>query len=288
MQCKNCSGNEFKETRSGNFKCSYCGTLYYEESKNTVLNNPHRRKNILIYASAFVIFVIISIIIFSYRTVILKSDETVNTNNSTFTNEEKLPEPAGEIITVDAIPDSIGNVYFLAMCRNTGKVAINRPEVTLRLISEKGEKIASGKGYAFMDRLNPGEITPVYILVTNCPQYQKYETDFTPELPFIIPEGGIVSKRFNGEFIDVSLKQSDSYNNHKIRGKIKNISKYNAKYVQAAVILYNKNDKAVGYGSTYISEKSLKPGDFDFFEIYLSTVLEKPEYYKLFFDGNVD
>jgi len=288
MQCRNCSGNEFRQTGSGNYKCSYCGTLYYEEEKNSNLTVNKNWKKFLIPLFTLSISIIAASFFFTFSSRSTDKDKKSNLNNQTFTNEEKLPDPKGEIISVDPIPDSIGNVYFLAMCRNSGKVAMNRPEVTIRLFSDKDEKIASGKGYAFIDRLNPDEITPVYILVTNCPAYKKYEIDFTPELPFIIPEGGIFRKKFSGEFIDVSLKQTDSFNNHKLRGRIKNISEYDAKYVQVAAILYNKDDKAVGYGSTYINEKSLKPGGFDFFEIYLTTVTEKPEYYKLYFDGNVD
>jgi len=287
MQCKNCSGNEFIKTKSGNFRCSYCSTLYYEESKINIIDQLRERKKIILPAIV-VLTVIASIsILFTMEDDATKTDNN-NVNNYTFTNEEKLPDPAGEIVSVDAIPDSIGNVYFLAMCRNTGKVSLNRPEITIRLLSSTNEKVGSGKGYSFVDKLNPGEITPVYILVTNCPEYQKYEIDFTPELPYIIPEGGVFSKKFTGEFTEVSMKQTDSSNNHKIRGKIKNNSQYDAKFVQVAAILYDENDKAIGYGSTYISEKILKPENFDFFEIYLTTVTAKPEYYKLYFDAIVD
>ena len=288
MQCKNCSGNEFKTTPSGNFKCSYCGTLYYVETgKYNLYLKIHWKKAAI--SAAGILF--ITVLIFSFfkitnRTVQIGNKN--NTNNYTFTNEEKLPEPQGEVLSVDAIPDIIGNVYFLIICRNSGEISIRKPEITIRLLSDKGEKVASGKGYAFIDRLNPGEITPVYVLVTNSPAYVKYETDFTPELPFVIPEGGVFNRKFSGEFIDVTMKQTDVYNNHKIRGKIKNISGHDAKYVQVAAILYNDDDKAVGFGSTYISEKNLKPDSFDFFEIYLTTVTEKPGYYKLFFDGSVD
>ncbi len=288
MQCKNCSGNEFKKTMSGNFKCSYCSTLYYEETEKNVLTQLIKNRRITIPAASIVIIIVITYITFTIISNRNKINNTGSSNNYTFDNKEKLPDPMGEITSVSPIPDSIGNVYFLAMCRNSGKVAINRPEITIRLFSASDEKIASGKGYAFIDRLNPGETTPVYILVTNCPQYKKYEIDFTPALPFIIPQGGVFSKSFSGEFSDVSMIQTDSYNNHKIRGKIKNSSGYDAKYVQVAAILYDKNDKAVGYGSTYINEKTLKPGGYDFFEIYLTTVTDKPEYYKLYFDGNVD
>ncbi len=287
MQCKNCSGNEFKKTASGNFKCSYCSTLYYEETEKKDLSRILAKKNILIPTAAIVIITIIVYAAFSFtRGRIEPVDNSVN--NYTFDNKEKLPEPMGEIISVDSIPDSIGNVYFLVMYKNSGKVSLNRPEVTIRLLSAKNEKIASGKGFAFIDKLNPGEITPVYILVTNCPVYSKYELDFTPELPFIIPQGGVFGRKFSGEFFDVTLTQTDSSNNHKLRGKIKNSSEYDAQYVQIAAILYNKQDKVIGYGTTYINEKKLKPGGFDFFEIYLTTVTDKPEYYKLYFEGNVD
>ena len=286
MQCKNCSGNEFKPTKSGNFKCSYCSTLYYEESKKSIFSDYKKSPKIIVASAAILILITGIIIIFSVKNRVDETDSSAN--NYTFTNDQKLPDPSGEVLSVDAIPDSIGNIYFLTMCRNNGKVALNRPEVTIRLLSEKNEKVASGKGYAFMNRLNPGEVTPVYILVTNCPKYAKYETDFTPELPYTIPQGGVFTKNFSGEFIDVSLTQSDSYNNHKIIGKIKNVSKFEAKYVQVAAILYDKNNKAVGYSSTYINEKALKPDSFDFFEIYLTTVTAVPEYYKLYFDGNVD
>lgn len=290
MQCRNCSGNEFKQTKTGNFKCSYCSTLYYEEAKSNLRPDLQGLKKFMIPLTGLIIltFSVIAISLFNLKSKPEGEISSFSSNGSTFTNEEKLPPPSGEIFSVDALPDIIGNVYFLAMCRNTGKTAINKPEVTIRLLSEKGEKVATGKGYAFADRLNPGEITPVYILVTNCPAYNKYETDFTPELPFVIPEGGVFKKTFSAEFSEVSLKQTDSYNNHKIRGKIKNSSQYDARYVQVAAILYGKNDKAVGYGSTYISEKILKPGNFDFFEIYLTTVTAVPEYYKLYFEGNVD
>jgi len=288
MQCKNCSGNEFKKTGTGNYKCSYCSTLYYEEAKRDYLQSFRNSKKIIIPVTVILIVAGIAFLFMNYTDSNKSLEEKNTSNNYTFSNEQKLPDPLGEVVSVDPIPDIIGNVYFLVMCKNTGKVAVNKPEVTIRLLSDKNEKIASGKGYGFNDRLNPGETTPVYILVTNCPKYARYETDFKPDLPYTIPEGGVFNRKFSGEFIEVAMKQTDSYNNHKIRGKIKNISDYGAKYVQVAAILYNKNDKAVGYGSTYVSEKLLNPDSFDFFEIYLTTVTEKPEYYKLFFEGSVD
>lgn len=290
MHCRNCSGNEFRETGSGNYKCSYCGTLYYEEKNNikkTLTVSGKRIKFIII--SAAVLCIIIPAVFYFTPKPSNTAPETVKSDSgSTFQNENRLPEPAGEVISVDAIPDSIGNVYFLVMCRNSGKVAIRQPMITIRLLSENNEKLASGNGYAFTDHLNPGEITPVYLIVSDCPGYKKYETEFIPELPFLVPEGGLYSKKFTGEFFDVTMKQTYSSRDQKINGKIKNVSGYDAKFVRVAAILYSKNDKAIGYGYTFVSEKVLKPDAFDFFEIYVSTVTEVPEYYKLYYYGNVE
>ncbi|HPS57027.1 MAG TPA: hypothetical protein PK514_02885 [Spirochaetota bacterium] len=56
MQCRNCSGNEFSRTVSGNFKCSYCGTLYYDEKKTAAtLMNLYRKAAISAGAGSFVV-----------------------------------------------------------------------------------------------------------------------------------------------------------------------------------------------------------------------------------------
>jgi hypothetical protein len=84
------------------------------------------------------------------------------------------------------------------------------------------------------------------------------------------------------------MRQTSSSNSHEIKGKIKNKSDYSAKYVRVAAVLYGKNDKAAGYGYSYISEKILRPGSFDFFKINIYTVRTKPEYYRLFFEANIN
>lgn len=292
MQCRNCSGNEFTETSNGNHKCVYCGTLFYiEPRKNENVKQPagYKPAKILILIVAVLgLSIAIGIVSFTARRAPSTGTKTDSAeNHQTFTNESKLPLPKGEIAAVEAIPDIIGNVYFIVMCKNTGDIAMERPQVTIRLFSNKNEKIASGTGYAFKNYLNPGEISPVVVLITNCPRYSRHEIEFKPELPYIIPEGGVFIKRFTGTFSDVSLKQVSSANEHLLRGKIRNSSGFDALYVQVAAVLYDKNNRIAGYGYTFIKEKTLKPGDWDFFEINLTTVRSAPDHYTLFYDANI-
>ncbi|HPF05318.1 MAG TPA: FxLYD domain-containing protein [Spirochaetota bacterium] len=293
MQCRNCSGNEFRKTVSGNYKCVYCGTLYHEERfKHPEKFNFKSRYVITAVTSAIILLVLI-------LTVFMLSEDTKNRSanppgkivsrqeNGVRFSAGEIPEPEGAVLSVDVIPDSIGNHYFLALCRNTGKVSVRAPHVTVRLYSANNVKIGSGSGYSFMNNLNPGETTPVLILVQKPPKYSRFETEYTAELPFVIPENGVFEKRFTGEISDVALKMTGGGTSYKLKGSIKNTSDYNAKYVQVAAVIYNSSDKAIGYGSAFISEKVLKPGDFDLFNMYITTVAGKPDHYKLYYHGMV-
>lgn len=289
MQCRNCSGNEFRKTSSGNYKCSYCGTLYYPERKSsTAMKMP---RNAFLTAAAVILIVLGAVVLVLQKPCGKGDTETrpaTGNGDYTFANIEKLPEPAAEVLSVDAIPDVIGNMYFLVMCKNTGNVAIRKPHVTIRLFSDKNKKIATGSGYSFADNLNPGDETPVYVLVRDCPEYSRHETDFTPELPYIIPEKGVFKKVFSAEITETSLRPGPYSGSFKIRGKIFNRSSYTGNYVQAAVVLYNKSRKVIGYGSSFISEKKLRPGDFDFFEISFHSLEENPDHYRIFYYGRPD
>lgn len=289
MQCRNCSGNEFDKTSSGNFKCRYCGTLFYAEKRKHLsgIKLPVKTAVLVVFVFLFVT----CLIIFTFRSCRDNQSgiaENPAENNYTFSNVENLPEPSAELESIDAIPDTIGNVYFLVMCRNSGKVAIRKPYVTIKLYSGKNVKVATGSGYGFSENLNPGEETPVYILVNKCPAYARYETEFTPELPYIIPEKGIFSSVFKAEISEVTMKPLSIQRSFKVRGKIINRCQAEAKYVQVAVVLYSKEGRAIGYGSTFINQKNLKPGDFDFFEADFYSLNGKPDYYKIYYYGSID
>ncbi len=290
MQCRNCSGNEFRETVSGNFKCSYCGTLYYEEKKQAVYLKKRSLRAVLLAGVGLLVLTLALLLVMVKPWG--KTDEKIKTDAAdssyTFNNVEKLQEPSAELIRVDLIPDSTGNLYFLVICKNTGKVAIKQPRLTVRLFSSKNEKVATGTGYGLAANLNPNEETPVYVLVKDCPEYSRYEIDFQPELPYIIPDGGVFKKVFSAEIAGASVKPGPYEDTYIARGKIINRSPHTGSYVQVAVLLYDGQNKALGYASTYIHEKKLKPGDFDFFEVIFYGIGSEPDHYKIFYNGGAD
>lgn len=290
MQCRNCSGNEFKKTESGNYRCAYCSTLFYEEKlQSSGKPGFSLRSSIAFFIGAVLIISVSFTTVFFYQS--RNKSSAVNSSSSTANgatfSAENFPDPEGKVLSVDVIPDLIGNHYFLAVCQNTGKVAINAPHVIVRLFSGD-RKVGSGSGYAFMSDLNPGEITPVLILIQKPPAYTRFESEYKAEKPFIIPENGVFEKRFSAELSDVILKPGDIGNLYRLRGRIKNTGIYGAKFVQVAAILYDRGGKVIGYDSTFINEKLLKPGDFDLFEMNIIRLCGKPERYRLFYYGTVE
>lgn len=290
MQCRNCSGNEFRKTVSGNFKCSYCGTLYYEEKKPFHALMKISRKAAVSAGAGVLVLTLILLLAVIKPCGNSDSGPVSGTADSTntFNNVEDHYEPSAELIRTDLIPDTIGNLYFLVICRNIGKVAIRQPQLTVRLFSSENKKVATGTGYGLAANLNPGEETPVYVLVKDCPQYTRYEIDFKPELPYIIPDGGVFKKIFTAEIAEAAVKPGPYEATYIARGKIINRSQYIGSYVQVAVVLYDKDDRTMGYGSTYINEKRLRPGDFDFFEVTFYGISITPDHYKIFYNGGAD
>jgi|GEM_PF-1536781 len=305
MECKNCSGNDFKITSTGNYKCKYCGTLYYEERRKVPrVKVKNFRRRILIISAVVGLLVTASLILYvglekeessewsrDEKTTEVpdresNSDKTWGTEGIVTYKSDVRDEPLeGKVLSSHPIRDSIGNIYFVAIVKNTGKAALRKPLVLVRLYSGKGEKLDTGRGYGFKDGLNPGEKTPVYILIKDYPKYSSFKTVYTPEKPFIVSEDGILKKKFKGEVSSVTLKKGNIGTSYRVLGRIKNKSLMPASYVKVAAVLYNKKNEAIGYGTGYIGEKLLQPGDSDNFKIYITTVKGKPDHYDLYHEG---
>lgn len=298
MECKNCSGNHFKKTKTGNYKCSYCGTLYFSERRSEVEGPVTGKFRYLLLYSMFALITVVSVAVLynlpkerdvqektSVKKRDLNRDESGSGKELLYHNKTGLPSPSARIVSINSMPDSIGNIYFLVIVENTGKVSIRKPMVLVRLYSPDGQKIDTGRGYGFKDILNPGEKTPVYILIRDYPKFRSYKTEFKPELPYFPPGDGIVKKKFKAKISDVVLKKASYGNSHNVMGRIKNISGKSVTYAKVGAVLMNSKGKPIGYGTAYTAEKVLKPGDSDRFKIYITTVKGVPEKYKLYYDA---
>lgn len=334
MQCRNCSSNSFVKTDSGNYRCEYCGTLFYDEkavNKGTqrtaqqpqqqarqtgTTQSAPRRQEPKKGCSPLVIFIVIGALIIIGITSNQKKKKSSTLKKPVVTNtvpaendddsgrgggmagrvttnagkdsgmDAPLIEPAGMVIEKGVVPDIIGNHYYVLLCSNSGRMATRMPEVTIRLYKDN-TKVGSGKGYGIMSDMNPGDVSPVLVLIQKVPAYTRYEVDYKPEAPYTMPDDGVFKKRFKAALHNVSFLSSGT-RSYRLKGAVSNTGAYTGQYVQVAAVLYDKSGAIVGYDSTYISEKKLAPGDFDFFDMNIYRVSGKPVKYKLFYYGRVD
>ncbi|MCB1158976.1 MAG: hypothetical protein KDK45_15865 [Leptospiraceae bacterium] len=183
----------------------------------------------------------------------------------------------GEFINIGAVPDSIGNIYFVGLFKNTGEIAIRKPRVDLSLLDEAGNEVATAFGYGSFDYLNPGEECPLQVLVSKAPAYKKIKIKTKPEprynfdtkvRPKITIKAGKVTKR--------------QYSGYELSGQLTNEDTESAVFVSTIALLLTKDGKTAGMGYTYIKEKELGAGQTANFTINFYSMNGTPEKYKLY------
>lgn len=98
-------------------------------------------------------------------------------------DEAKEP-PRAELRGVRQGRGTTGSHFWLARYVNTGTTPIARPAARVSLFDAQGHRVGEQKGYAHLHWLNPGEETPILVLVISPPGYARAEAAVvTPEPP---------------------------------------------------------------------------------------------------------
>ncbi|MFC1669927.1 hypothetical protein ACFL20_05990 [Spirochaetota bacterium] len=285
MKCKNCSGQDFAKISDDEFKCKYCGTkLFLKNRDNIEIHLSEKTKNKLIRITSifFVVILFSAFLAYFFRSrPVNRSDENISGKPrklSEFGGDSIVKEnpPLGKFDRVSVIPDSIGNIYFAGIYSNIGKTPVAKPEVAIILYSKMGRKIASGHGYGIRNILLPGEETPVSILISNAPEYFRYEIKHTPKRPYSFN----IKRRAKIILKNTKLKKG-KYSGYVVIGDIYNIDDSAIKYMNLNALLFDKKKKIIGFGTGYLKEKNLKPNDYSPFKIKITTVVGKPKSFKL-------
>lgn len=198
-----------------------------------------------------------------------KTEQTTKKQTDPATSDPEEIEPKsesggssleGEISYVTPLRLRSGTVYFLGIYKNTTDRTIRRPRITLHLLGDSGDSLRTYRGYGLRGPLGPGEKTAVRILVQRPPEYSRYRFEHVAKEPYVKRErprlkitGQRVAKR--------------KYFGYRATGTIRNVDEVDAKWVQVQVILYGKDNKLAGIGSTYVKPRTLEPGETARFRI---------------------
>lgn len=178
--------------------------------------------------------------------------------------EPSLPV-AAEVTALTPIPDSIGNLYFIGLYRNTGEATITLPRVELSLWSADKRRLATATGYAVRHRLEKGETTPVKILVQHSPAYAEVTTELHPQ-PERYPQ-----RRPKLALSQIQLERG-RYSGYRVTGMVQNQDAAAARYVQIIALLYDPSEQIVGMDSHFLADSTLLPGQSSPFTVEVSQV----------------
>jgi DNA-directed RNA polymerase subunit RPC12/RpoP len=168
------------------------------------------------------------------------------------------------------LPDSIGNVYFVGIYKNTGEVAIDHPRVEITLLGPKKQKLAVAQGYAASMSLSPGQEIPVKALAQQAPAYDSASFTVTPER----------LKYGTGKHFKLSVEGARlapaKFGGYDLTGTLRNKDSEAAQHVQLVVLFRDDKRQIVGLDNGYLAQKVLSPGDECPFRVHASQVRGKP------------
>lgn len=183
---------------------------------------------------------------------------------------EEPPLPvAAEVTALTPIADSIGNIYFIGLYRNTGEATITQPRVEVSLWSADKRLLKTATGYAVRHSLEKGETTPIKVLVEHYPPYAEATTAVHPDRE-IYPR-----RRPKLALGDIRLERG-RYSGYRVTGTVQNQDAAAARYVQVIALLYDEGDRIVGMDSRFLAQTLLPPGQSSPFAVEVTQVRGRP------------
>lgn len=175
-----------------------------------------------------------------------------------------------------ALPDRVGNVYFIGIYKNTGEAAIERPRVEATLWDSKKQKLVVGSGYAPFMNLLPGEEVPVKILVQNAPVYETVTYRVAPEaVRFGSPQ------RFKLT-LDKPKLEPTQYGAYRLSGTIRNNDSQELQFVHIVALLLDNKHSIVGMIDGFAGQRVLPAGDHSPYSIPSTLIKGTPTSFRLY------
>lgn len=307
-RCSECGSRSLDPVDDTSFRCSYCGTVGYLPAEPRAPEpapvppaapapSPHRTLALAAIAVLAVAAVVLGVFVISGSGKRQTGSRRYVSRYSVGDNRAPLPPQKGqpmaeygggavqkplklsaEVTDLTARPDSIGNIYFVGIYRNTGEAVIDRPRVELTLLDSKDNKVAVATGHTSRAFLLPGEETPVKILVSRAPEYSSFKTRVEPKAPHY------PRRRLKLGFDGVQIYPG-RYGRYHIKGTVTNRDKKDARFVQIIVLVLDADKKILGTTSGYLGQRRLAAGESAPFDLDLHQVDQVPASFRLDYDA---
>lgn len=148
---------------------------------------------------------------------------------------------------------SVGtNLHVLGLVTNTSAVAVRSPEVHVILTDAAGTDLHADHGYATIDILQPGQTSPIDILIRDAPAHEGMRTEVTVREATWqpTPAGGLVV---------APLPPTEDGRTWRFSGEVRNEGEGPAQFVKVRITGWDGEDKLVGIVETYAAGKEALP-----------------------------
>ena len=150
---------------------------------------------------------------------------------------------------------SVGtNLHVLGVVQNTSAVAVRSPDVHVILTDAAGADVHADHGYAAIDILQPGERSPVDVLIQDAPPHEGLRTEVTVRAATWqpTPAPGLVV---------TPLAPVEAGRIWRFSGAVRNDGPDPARFVKVRITGWDDQDKLVGIAETYAAgEEGLPAG----------------------------
>jgi len=149
-----------------------------------------------------------------------------------------------------------GTFLVLAQVLNTADRAMGKPQVTVVLRDSDDEELAQYAGYGLLSTLDPGQSTPVKILVKTPPVYDHYTVEVAPQRLFATsPPAQELRIETLPAIEDVPMR------GFSIGGTVFNDGDQAARFVQVIALAHDSAGALLGIDSVYVvGDDGIAPG----------------------------
>jgi hypothetical protein len=163
------------------------------------------------------------------------------------------PPPPTATFSLHHTAVSVGtNLHVYGVVTNTSEVAVRAPEVHVILTDEQGEDVHADHGYAALDFLEPGQSSPIDVLVDDAPPHAGLRTEVTVRAADWRPT-------LAAGLVVAPLPPTQQRSSWRFAGEVRNEGDTAAQFVKVRITGWDADDKLVGIAQTYAAGKEGLP-----------------------------
>ncbi len=176
------------------------------------------------------------------------------------------------LVSDNNFTDEFNTLTIVGEVRNDSNLDVGQTDIAVTFYNAGGSVIGTANGKTLLDVIAPGEKSPFVITLTRPPGLALHS---------LRAVGRPVPPEKNAQLSVVDVKRfEDDAGFFHVKGIVENVGSSTAKRVKVAVSIYNRDNRVINVGFTYVNPPNLAPGQQATYDIIFA-------YYPRYFSQQV-